>query len=429
MARVAPGDILTLACRHARVVCLRGTNFSGRSSLLRRVAGWDEQELRFAEGRHNPAIYVGPEIYNSISGLASTVDDELGLHGFRGTTLSLVKSLIATAELDRLFQRNPFLLSGGEQACLVVISSLLLSPALLALDGAFEQLAPELRRRILTTLQTADQVSGQIIISDNRVSELGPLVESIPVQECLQTRSQDTLLPIRSLCSDAISSMPARDAKRVVLDGISFKYPRGPEVLRNACIVLEPGQPYVLTGKNGCGKSTFAKLLVGVLRPTRGKMILGDLLFAPWYRPGQLFGYHFQNPDLQLFETSVIAELHGGKRASHRGTASDNTQSAMILEAFGLTHIPHVHPLGLSFPFVLRKRVALAATLNMPTDWLILDEPTLGQDDAATKAIAEMVHTLARLGKGIIVISHSLNLIDLLRAKHLALADGEIFVQ
>lgn len=428
-AVVGAYDILADACRRGGIVSLVGANFSGRSSVLRAAAGLSEQEGSL--GRNEPlrerrAIYVGPEIYNSLSGLALTVADELRIHGMRRAASSFVENLIAISELDVLIERNPFLLSGGEQSCLVLISSMLLSPVLLALDGTLEQLAPDLRRRIIQALGSVSQHSCPIILSDNRLSELDSMVESISVREYAKGNLGGNCLPIGPLCPDAINGFPYRSAQRVVLDNVSFKYPSGPQVLRDTSVVLAPGRPYVLTGKNGTGKSTFAKLLVGILRPTQGKLVLGGSVFTPWLFPGQVVGYHFQNPDLQLFETSVIDEVRGGKHKAKSGSVDPENQADCVLEAFGLTNMAQVHPLGLSFPFVLRKRVALAATLSMQTDWVILDEPTLGQDEVSTRAIAEMVHNLVRLGRGVIVISHSMKLLELLNAEHLSLANGQL---
>ena len=92
-----------------------------------------------------------------------------------------------------------------------------------------------------------------------------------------------------------------------------------------------------------------------------------------------------------------------GLSASQRGTVIDS-----LLSAFGLQQVAEQHPLDL--PFVLRKRVALASTLAMLRPWIILDEPTLGQDDKSTVGVATLVSALCSLGYGVIIITHCASL-------------------
>jgi energy-coupling factor transport system ATP-binding protein len=58
-------------------------------------------------------------------------------------------------------------------------------------------------------------------------------------------------------------------------------------------------------------------------------------------------------------------------------------------------------------PFVIRKRIALAATIANEREWYILDEPTIGQDQTNVKELIKLIKLLANKGKGIILISHS----------------------
>ena len=113
----------------------------------------------------------------------------------------------------------------------------------------------------------------------------------------------------------------------------------------------------------------------------------------PWKTPGKTVGYHLQNPDVGLFESTVALELGRSPATPH------------IIQAFGLAPVAHANPLSLPFP--VRKRVSLAATIAAGQPWLFLDEPTLGADSAAITALAQIVNHLAATGRGIIVVSHS----------------------
>jgi energy-coupling factor transporter ATP-binding protein EcfA2 len=82
------------------------------------------------------------------------------------------------------------------------------------------------------------------------------------------------------------------------------------------------------------------------------------------------------------------------------------------------------HPLDL--PFTLRKRVAVAAAISSGTPWLVLDEPTLGQDRDNTAATARLIQALAEAGTGLILISHSSRLTSGVAGMALHLEHGVI---
>ena len=82
------------------------------------------------------------------------------------------------------------------------------------------------------------------------------------------------------------------------------------------------------------------------------------------------------------------------------------------------------HPAEL--PFVMRKRISLAATLAMDRPWYILDEPTLGQDESFVEFLIALLNDLAENGKGVIVISHSKSFTEKLRGKYLTLTAGQV---
>jgi energy-coupling factor transport system ATP-binding protein len=133
--------------------------------------------------------------------------------------------------------------------------------------------------------------------------------------------------------------------------------------------------------------------------------------------------YHFQNPDLQLFSTTVWSEVLAGPRALG---CSEEEASRRAGRALSQLAIPDdfrgAHPLDL--PFALRKRLALAATISAGTPWIILDEPSLAQDAGNTTAIRFLLTGLAQAGMGVIVISHSRLLTGNLCDHIVTLSDG-----
>jgi ABC-type multidrug transport system ATPase subunit len=183
-------------------------------------------------------------------------------------------------------------------------------------------------------------------------------------------------------------------------------------------MTLQRGRVYTLQGPNGSGKSTLAKVLSGVLRPIAGQILVNGVPANLWKTPGRIAGYHLQNPDVGLFEASVWAEL-GFKASSDSASAV-----AAVRDAFGLQNFTASNPLALPFP--VRKRVSLAATIARLPPWIILDEPTLGADAATIFAIAQIIQSLSRKQYGVIVISHSKKLLEMLRGNELIIDGGTV---
>jgi ABC-type multidrug transport system ATPase subunit len=103
-----------------------------------------------------------------------------------------------------------------------------------------------------------------------------------------------------------------------------------------------------------------------------------------------------------------------------RGIAPNQIES--IMRAFGVASPCHTHP-G-SLPFVLRKRLSLAATFSTSRGWYILDEPTVGQDSDSLATLAARIRALTVSGCGVIVISHSKRFTRMLDAHQIDLKGG-----
>lgn len=408
-----------------RVRGIEGNNFSGRTAFLRQFAGLPE--MLSTEWQTDPAwngAYVGPDSHNYISGLALTSGRELAIHGWRTSAIrDAIDRLVMDLGLSHILNRNPFTLSGGEQAMLTVLSALSLAPQRLSLDCALEQLSQTARGTIIAALEACIGNGIHTLISDNRMQEYGHLLDTDGIDIYPgghQAKTSPTFAP-------AIQDMglPYRTSPCTLsLEHITFWYEKGRPVLQNLSYDFEPGRVYHLTGKNGAGKSTLSKILCGILKPKSGEIFTNQArTVAPWKEPAKYVAYHFQNPDLQLFSLSVREELARSIPDYHREPAWLDT----VAKAFGLESVLDKHPLDL--PFVIRKRVAMAASIAMHRPWLILDEPTLGQDDQNACTLAKQLTRLASQGAGVIVISHSEWFRKLLPGQHLILSDGALQVE
>lgn len=196
---------------------------------------------------------------------------------------------------------------------------------------------------------------------------------------------------------------------KIRLEDVTFTYPAGVTALRQVSLAVDTGDAVAIIGENGAGKTTLARHLNGLLKPDQGQVLVGD-----WdtreHTVAQLagrVGYAFQNPDDQLFESTVWAEVAFGPRNLGYGAAGVEAAVAEALGQVQLEAVAQMHPYDLHA--AQRKRVALAAVLAMQTPVVIFDEPTTGQDSRGIALIGAIVESLRQAGRTVLAISHDVD--------------------
>jgi energy-coupling factor transport system ATP-binding protein len=399
-------ELLLAALDSKRILAIDGPNFSGRSDLLR----------RFCRVNSDGRMYLGPEVYFALSGLTTTVRQEIELHAGGDLQSCGYSEAVEKLKLRKLLEQHPATLSGGEQTCLAIVCAMILRPKILAADCALEQLDSQKLTISLDLLKGASGPIGGAVITDNRLDEWNSAVPTIAIADLSPDPSRHPA--VSPLDPPQIDRLDPVFAPEIELRNITAGYSKGSEVLTDVSLHLIPGRVYTLQGPNGSGKSTLAKILSGVLRPIAGQILLNNVAANLWKTPGRVAGYHLQNPDVGLFEASVSAEL-GFKAGSISASAV-----IAVRDAFGLKSFAASNPLALPFP--VRKRVSLAATIARRPPWIILDEPTLGADAATIVALARIIQSLSMKQHGVIVISHSRKLLEMLRGNELKIENGQV---
>jgi len=399
-----------MTAQQTKLVTVVGGNFSGRTTYLRQ-----KSEFQSVSATNRSAHqYLGSDIANFLSGVAKTVLDEILLHAGANALCDIcwIDEALDELHLRGTLEQNPFTLSGGEQTLLTILTLLSLRSPAIALDCALEQLSPQNRSRVFSLMNRLDPLQ-EVLVADNRLNEFPVHHDCTRIE--LRQRHIDSVV-------DPSQYVPYVHPPSVIdVEGLTFSYPKGRTIFSDACLTMEPGRAYLLTGENGAGKSTFSKLLSGLLRHDAGVLMANRTILQPHRRPSEHFAYHFQNPDLQLFSRTVIEEVRLSARRKH------DDHVVNLLRTFGLDMLRHKHPMDL--PFSLRKRLAIAVTIAMERPWIILDEPTIGQDDAAIIAIADIIKTQARAGTGILVVSHSRDFLRLFKDGGIEVRDGKLCEQ
>jgi energy-coupling factor transport system ATP-binding protein len=193
-------------------------------------------------------------------------------------------------------------------------------------------------------------------------------------------------------------------------------------VLRDVDLALAPGERVALMGRNGAGKSTLLASLVGALRPTSGKVLLGTL-DPGRAEPAQIVrraGLVPQDPGLLLYADSVEGELES---ADHDfGLPAGTTRSVLDRIAAGLPSGQHPRDLSEG----QRVCLALAMILASQPQLVLLDEPTRGLDYAAKRRLVTVLRDLARDSHAVVLATHDVELAAEVATRVVILAEGEV---
>jgi zinc transport system ATP-binding protein len=199
------------------------------------------------------------------------------------------------------------------------------------------------------------------------------------------------------------------------LEAVSFAYDGGPPVLEDLDLTVERGEFVAIAGPNGGGKTTLMRLIVGLERPTRGRI---ELFGAP-VRPGRgdrRIGYLPQRAEAALSSPITVSELVTAGRVPVRGVLrslgrDDHAAIRTAIERVGLSDRADRALATLSGG--QQQRAFIAKALAADPELLILDEPSAGVDIEAQEALASLIDRLRReLGVTVLYVSHEFGVIE-----------------
>ena len=198
----------------------------------------------------------------------------------------------------------------------------------------------------------------------------------------------------------------------ITVKNLSFKYPSGTEnVLNDISLKVEKGEKLAIIGQNGAGKTSFVKMLNGLLKAEKGEVIVDgwntkDFSVA---KMSKKVGYVFQNPMDQIFHNNVFDEIaFGAKKLKYSKEKLDNlVEKAMKLTK--LSEFKKENPYNL--PYSMRKFVTIASIIAMDCDVVIMDEPTAGQDYFGMQVLHNLIEGLNKEGKTVITITHDMEFV------------------
>jgi len=200
---------------------------------------------------------------------------------------------------------------------------------------------------------------------------------------------------------------------KIEIKDLSFRYlsrtkEQNPTIFRQLNFRASENESIGIIGANGVGKSTFLRLLVGILTEYEGLLQINDL---PVCRENltairSRLGYVFQDSDSQLFMNTVYEDVAFGPKNQGLSDAEIQARVTKALEKTGISHLAHQPIYKLSGG--QKKLASIATVLSMGTDTLLMDEPSAALDPENRELLIQILNELPGLK---LIASHDLDFV------------------
>ncbi len=387
---------------------LLGTLIPGELQGTLRVGGHDLVAAATAREPGPPAtlleqmgvVLAGPAPRHALPRL--TDDLALPLES-RGVPAALIGAKVRAATSaaglpDDAVERDVERLSGGERAQAAIATALISEPALLIADEPLAGL-DELRAAVCAA-QIATRRATRVLVAHDlepfafatqRVHLSGGRV--LPPPTAPRTGSIGESTPLVGVPTESVESVPARDG--VVLQLFAASSHDRPNV-PPLSITLHAGELTLLSGATGSGKSTLLALAAGVLPLDAGERHVSEKVNRSdqVLRSDQVIRYVPQDPGLLLGARSLAQMLAPGEVARAETLATDLGVADLVGRPASRCSDGE------------RRRLALVLAASQRPTVLLVDEPTLGLDDASAEGVISLLASQARAGCAILVATH-----------------------
>ncbi|MUK51373.1 ABC transporter ATP-binding protein [Aliivibrio fischeri] len=389
----------------------------------------------------------------------------------------IVRDTAKMVDLESLLKKSPYDLSGGQKQRVSLGGILVDDVDLLLFDEPLASLDPKTGKATIEIIDDLHKNSGKtVVIIEHRLEDVlhrsvdriilmdqgeiiadmtpdallkSPLLEIHGIREPLYISllkranvALDALKPITPL-SDVNpdqfhkevthwfteesfnEALVDTDQALLTIKELTYSYDGEVNALENVSFTVNKGEFVSILGKNGSGKSTITKLIMGVLQPDQGSILLSgsDLSELSIYECSQKVGVVLQNPNHMISHHMIYDEVAFGLVNSGLSESDIEKKVLNALELCGLSRFRHWPIDALSYG--QKKRVTIASILVLEPELLILDEPTAGQDYRNYTSMLGFINQLNRdLGLTVIIISHDMHLVLEHTTRAIVIADS-----
>jgi energy-coupling factor transport system ATP-binding protein len=194
----------------------------------------------------------------------------------------------------------------------------------------------------------------------------------------------------------------------ISIENLDFIYPSGNQALKNINLTVQRGEFVAIVGRNGSGKSTFAGVVSGLIRPTKGTVFINGINTKSKRRFIELrktLGMVFQNPENQIVFEKVRDDIAFGLRNLNFTDTEIENRIEEISKMMGIEEFTDSFELSMG----QKQRVAIASVLAMNPQCIVFDEPTAMLDPKGKKDIQNIVVDLHKSGLTVVYVT---NVID-----------------
>ncbi len=273
-------------------------------------------------------------------------------------------------------------LSYGEKKKVIIAAMAAMDKKILLFDEPLSNLDIEMKKEILELLKKLMKEGKTIILAEQNpcilkllfdrclVLDKGKIIHDGNVKEGLKTLRKITEHP-------RVPSIKPENDFVIEVQNLFFGYGKK-RILKGIDLKVKKNEVVVITGENGCGKTTLALCLCNLLKGEKGEIHLFGKQMGKYNNKeiAERIGFVFQNPNFQIFKNSVIEEINYGPKIFERTLRRKDMKE--LLKTFDLYEKRNFHPFSLSLGE--KRRLTIASISSTNPDILILDEPAFGQD-------------------------------------------------
>ena len=438
-----------------RCVVLCGGSGCGKSTLLRcinglipqfyegeltgfcRLDGQDTADLSIGEiGELAASVFQDPRSQFFTVNSSNEVAFGLENHGLPQEKIrDRVDEAFRTFHLEHLKNRNVYELSSGERQLISILSAWAMDTDIFLLDEPTANLDFAATQQLRNILLKVKKQGKTLLLSEHRLYYLADIADEYWIMANGEIKHKYTAEKAKSLSPLQLHTLSLRtlDLEKITvserspqpenmpqaLSGSNLRYKYGRKnraILSDVNFSVCEHEIVGLVGTNGCGKTTFGKLIAGLYHSTGGEISL----FGKTQKPKQLQKqvlFIMQEAEFQFFTNSVLHELQYG----HKITAEFEKKTETLLKSMDMWECRDRHPFSLSGGQMQRLTLMMAYLSDKPI--VILDEPTAGQDAESLKRCAELIREMGK-EKTVLIITHDLELIADACDRCIGLCDG-----
>lgn len=443
---------LSLTIRSGERVAIVGKNGSGKSTLAKIIAGLTapdsgyvelcgekvfENTTAYADAYKNARKFIGALFQRPEDQIVTTVTEDDVAFGLENLNVEqhkmrkLVNNALEAVHMQNHRLSNPSLMSGGQMQKVALAGSIAMQSKLLVLDEPTSMLDSKSRENVDTLFDDLHKSGTSIVQITHRIDECQNadrilLLENGVLHEIclekLESYFNNSKYSFSKKAQENINNYAKQSAsisdsthtnKAISISHLTVKYDdKSPAVINDYSLDVNEGEIVAIMGENGCGKSTLAKALCGLLKAESGSISVEKIPVSEKTSKKnrqnlrKTIGYVMQLPEQQLFAETVREDVaYGPKNFGIKGDALKERVDE-TLRLLNLENLAEKSPFSLSGG--QQRLAAIAGVLAFRPRVLVLDEPTAGLDFEASLRILEILRTLNNQGVTIVMITHNL---------------------